>query len=265
MFAPLDSGGLQALRTWPTQYVYTGAIQPPTLPSGVSIRHYCDIEILPDGDIVVTIAQDPLYDDTLREGWIRYNHATSTWESPVTSYFTYNFLQTSKGGLFERSDCMTVDTNYFNPYEIVFASNNAVTSSGAECTECLWNFDLNTSGIFSLNWFRPVPTEKGYGSLQGVAVLSPGRILVQHDWDPTSGPKEDRLQLLNTSGSPITQIGMSWQRGTDLWGVAAMTAGYTATCDYWLAFSTRAAGAPNATVPANACATLYAMEVSACD
>jgi hypothetical protein len=240
-------------------------IQPPALPPGVSIRHYCDIEILPDGDIVVTIAHDPLYANYLREGWIRYNHATSTWEAPVTSYFTYNFLHTVKEGVFERSDCMTADTNYFNPYEIVFASNNAATSSGAECTKCLWNFDLNTSGVFALNWFRPVPMQTGYGNLQGVAVLSPGRILVQHDWSPEKGADEDHLRLLNTSASPITIIDYTYQTGTDLWGVSAMTAGYTSTCDYWLAFTTRAAGPPDATVPATACATLYATEVSACD
>ena len=160
---------------------------------------------------------------------------------------------------------MTVDTNYNDPYEIVFASNHAVTPSGASCLGCLWNFDLNTSGVFAINWFRRVPKDlQGYGNLQGVAMLSPGRVLVQHDWDPEEGQDEDHLRLLDTSTNPIGVIDYTFQAGTDLWGVVAAKAGQTSACDYWLAFSTRATG-PTPSVLANACATLFAVEVSACD
>jgi hypothetical protein len=263
MFAPVDSSKGESSRAWPTQYVYTGAIQPPPLPSGVSVRHFCDIEILPDGDLVVTIAQDPLYADYLREGWIRYNHTTSTWETPVTSYFTYNFLHTAKGGVFERGNCMTVDINYAETYEIFFASNQAVTSSGGSCAKCIWNFDLNTSGIFALNWLRPVPMAEGYGNLQGVAILAPNRIIVQHDYELIEGMEEDRLRVFDTTTNPLQEEDWTHQTNTELYGVAALKAGATASCDFWLAFSTRVGA--QSSEPADECATLLAVEVSACD
>lgn len=270
MFAPSGSALAASSRPWPTGYEYTGLVAPPSLPVGVTGRAYCDVELLPDGDIVVTFAQSPgvttpagVY---LREGWIRYNHATSSWEAPVTGYVVglnfVSFLHPVKEEGFDRSACMSLDTNSFLPYAIVFASNLSWTSGSTYYAKHLWSFALNTSGLFSLNWFRAVPSPSGYGNLQGVAVLDQNTVLVQHDHDISNSP--DRVRVFDINTNPVTQLDFS-SHNTELNGVIAAPAGYDATCDYWIGFSHWASGPPDSPVVGEECATVYAFEVSACD
>lgn len=265
MFGQTGSALPAASRPWKTGYEYTGSIAPPALPSGVTIRHYCDIEVLPDGDIVVTIAQNPLvsvpnFGNAYREGWIRYDHATSSWEAPVTSHSNYEFFHDSKDS-FVRSTCMSLDTNYWNGYHLVVASGLS-TASGNLFRRDLWKFNLNSSGIFSFVWRRSVPTPFGYGYLQGVAAIDSNHVVVTQDY----GPGPDYVRLFDVSSSPITLIAEA-QSGPgfrDLANAVVMPGGSDSACDYWHVLTTREGQNQNDPL-GHECADFYSLQVSACD
>ena len=261
MYGQEDSGQPASSRPWPTRYLHTGDVSLPALPQGVTDREYCDIEILPDGDLVVTFAQWPTVtvgqESFAREGWVRYNNATSTWETAVTSYFGVDFLHPEKGGAFSRGSCMAVDTNYWFDYELLLTSNLAQTNSTL-LYQTLWNFDLNTSGTFLLNWYRTVPSPNFYGDVQGLAAVTGDVVLIQHDYDgPTD--KADRVRLLDTSSSSLVELGVSWQ-GTELGGVVALPVEKSASCIRWVGLTARE---PTGTT--DTCGTFFEFELSECN
>ena len=189
VFAREQSGILPAASLpWPAGYELASTLSPPSLPAGTTVRHYCDVEMLADGDVVVTFAQNPTYSLSgstyLREGYIRYDRAAGAWETPVTTIAGFTLLHPAKTGAFARQSCISVDYNR-SLGRLGFSVN--LDSAGLRR---VWLVTYSTSGAFAFFDAVEIDSPATYGDVEDVALLDANHFLVQQD---NSGA--DRIRL----------------------------------------------------------------------
>jgi hypothetical protein len=232
VFAREGSGVLPwSLLPWPAGYEYSGTLSPPALPSGTTVRHYCDIEVLFDGDIVVTFAQDPtislLGNPYLTEGYMRYDHTTSAWEPQVTNIAGFNLAHPVKFGGFTRQSCLSVDYNR-NLSLIGFASSNS-SLAPIEATRA-WRVTNTGSGVFPFYDVATVPSGAGYGRLEDVALLDDDFLLVLHD-----NTSNDVVELVEVGTNTVVSFA-SITKDLNAIAVSEVNDGHP-LCEKWIVFA----------------------------
>lgn len=258
VFAREGSGILSAFNLpWPAGYEYAGTLAPPSLSGGTTVRHYCDIEVLFDGDIIVTFAQNPNISLSgfpyLTEGYIRYDHATSSWETPVTTIGGFTLAHPEKYAGFDREQCLSVDYNR-NLSMLGFASNNG--SLPPVETPRVWRVSNTGSGAFPFWDVGTVPSGSGYIGLADVALLDDDFVLVQH-----SNSGIDSVQIFEVATNSVISTALM---GVDMrsTSVSEVNDG-DSTCKNWIAFTS--SNGNNGTYPmGDECASFFSIPIERC-
>jgi len=258
-------GGLSAPSwPWPASYELVTVIPPPPLPEGIDFREYCDVVVLPDGDIVATFAQGPPIqasgEDHLVEGWVRYERTSGVWEDQVISVGGQTSLHPGKEGSFIRSECMSVTANVDVMNSIFFVSNAHSSGTSFYSTSRLMKFQASSSGVFPVQWVRSIPNlGSGYGEIEGIAVLSTNRFIIHADHTA-----RDRLHVLREHGATLKDDYFVFgpQDAMDVAAIPVVTGG---SCPLVRAFAgAEVQPSGSYTEPGQLCPVVFEMEVGPC-
>jgi hypothetical protein len=208
---------------WPQTLELAGVVSAPPLDPGIMERFYCDIEVLFDGDILLTFAQTAksIPFDLLDEGFVRYDSASGTWGVPqlhveLPSGEVYAFKHPSKA-VFGQSGCLAVD-GLVEDDLLFLGSNLGVVYEGLRSPPTPYP-GRAIIGLKQTNTYQdsvsstllPQFLAGVDGNIQGLAAWTPELIAVQRDRQPFrdySGA--DGVQLVAIRGGEAELVGETY-------------------------------------------------------